>query len=91
MSWSISLVGTPEGVGRKLEEYAETLSGQSKEEFMDAKPHLQGLLSQVVKQNVRLNANGHATFTGNADNAQTAKTYGMVSVALESFYGDWCE
>lgn len=85
MSWSISVVGTPEGVSRKLDEYAETLSGQSKEEFMDAKPHLQGLLAQVVKQNVRLNANGHATFTGGE------KTYGSVCVALENFYGEWCE
>jgi hypothetical protein len=85
MSWSISLVGTPEGISRQLDIYGETMGeGQSKAEFMDAKPHLQGLLSQVVKQNVRLNANGHATFEGGK------RTYGAVSVSLENFYGEWC-
>lgn len=85
MSWSVSLVGTPKGVSRKLDEYAETLSGQSREEFIDAKPSLQALLSQIVKQNVRLNANGHATFSG------SEKTYGSVAVSLENFYGEWAE
>lgn len=85
MSWSVSYVGSAAGVSKALDEYAETLSGQSKDEFLEAKPHLQGLLSQCVKQNVRLNANGHATFQ-NGD-----KTYGSCAVTLESFYGEWRE
>ncbi len=86
MSWSVSLVGTAEGVSRELDTIGKGMTdGQSKLEFMDAKPHLQGLLAQAVKQNVKLNANGHATFDG------SEKTYGNVSVVLESFYGEWCE
>lgn len=86
MSWSVSLVGTPEGVSRQLDKIAEGMTdGQSKDEFMEAKPHLKGLLAQCVKQNVRLNANGHATFTNGE------KSYGNASVVLESFYGEWCE
>ena len=85
MSWSITAVGTPQGVSRKLDEYAETLHDQSKEEFMDAKPHLQALLAQVVNQNVRLDANGHAYFEGGQ------RKSGNIRVVLENFYGEWCE
>lgn len=86
MSWSVSLIGTPAGINRELDAYGETLSDQSKTEFLEAKPHLQGLVAQAVGQNVKLNANGHATFT-NGD-----KTYGAVSVVLECMYNaKWCE
>lgn len=85
MSWSVNLVGTPFGISKELDLISEKLDGQSKKEFDEAKPHLQGLLNQMVNQNVRLNANGHATFTNDE------KTYGNISVVLESFYGGWCE
>jgi hypothetical protein len=84
MSWSVSAVGTPEGVANRLDAYAEELSGQSKDEFMEAKPYLQGLVRQMVKQNVRLAANGHASFSNGS------KSYGNINVTIESFYGDWC-
>ena len=86
MSWSVQLVGTPEGVKKELDTIGDGMSdGQSKDEFMEAKPHLQGLLSQAVGQKVRLNANGHATIT------EGVRTYGSISVSLECFYGKWCE
>lgn len=86
MSWSVQLVGTPEGINKELDAIGEGMSdGQSKDEFMDAKPHLQGLVSQAVGTTVNLRANGHATFTDGA------KTYGNISVSLECFYGKWCQ
>ncbi len=87
MSWSVQLVGTPEGVVKELEAIGEAMSaGQSKDEFMEAKPHLQGPVGQVVGQNknIKLAANGHATFKDGA------KTDGNLSVALDCFYGKWC-
>ena len=84
MSWSITAVGTPEGVSKKLDEYGETLTGQSKTEFYEAKPHLQALIGLMLKQNVRINASGHATFENGV------KTYGQCGVVIENFYGEWC-
>lgn len=87
MSWSVSIIGTPEAVAAKLDEVATTLSGQSLEEFNEAKPHLQGLVRQVVTTAngygslVNLRANGHATFEGGV------KKYGQCSVALDPWYG----
>jgi hypothetical protein len=78
-------MGTPEGVNKELEAVGEGLSGQSKEEFLEAKPHLQGLINQIVGQNVKLTASGYATF------ANGKKTYGNMSVSLDSFYGKFCE
>lgn len=87
MSWSVTLFGTPEGVKKALDEEGEKMSGQSKEEFLEAKPHLQGLLSQCVGQNsnVQLTANGHATFENGT------KTYGAVQVKLDTLYARFCE
>jgi len=85
MSWSVSLIGTPEGVSKALDEYGSTLSGQSKDEFEKAEPALNQLLSLVVGENnyVSLRASGHATITDGVT------TYSTVSVALDQFYGKW--
>jgi len=87
MSWSVSLFGSPSGVSSKLDEISEMLTDQSKEEFDEAKPNLQGLLSQVVgnNTNVRLVASGHASFTDGE------KTNGNITVDLSTFYGEWCD
>lgn len=87
MSWSVSLLGTPEGVSKKLDEIGTGMAdGQSKDEYMEAAPHLQGLIAQAVGPNVniKLAASGHATFTDGK------KTYGNISVSLEILYGEWC-
>jgi len=64
MSWSISVIGVPEKVNAKLDEYSATLNGASKEEFDAAKPHLQALIAENVGSSVvvELSASGHASF-----------------------------
>lgn len=65
MSWSVSIVGTPDAIARELEAESLRQSGYSKEEFDDAKTHLVGLLSQNFKevgqapQILALKASGH--------------------------------
>lgn len=86
MSWSVQLFGTPEGVNKALDEHGDAMTdSQSKTEFLNAKPHLQGLVAQAVGPAIRLNANGSGTFTDGV------KTYGNIAVSLECFYGKWCE
>jgi len=46
MSWSVSMIGVPEKVAAALEEYAGSLSGQSKVEYEAAAPHLVALVRQ---------------------------------------------
>jgi hypothetical protein len=46
MSWSFSCIGKAAKVAEAIEKYGETLSGQSQAEFLDAKPHLIGLVAQ---------------------------------------------
>ncbi len=87
MSWSLYLMGTPQGVLKELDSYGETLSGQSKEEFLEAKPHLQALVALNLgeNQNVTLNAAGHATFNNGE------KTFSNVNVTLAPLYGKFCQ
>jgi hypothetical protein len=88
MSWNVELVGRPKGISDELDRIAEGMAaGQSKDEFMEAKPHLQGLLSQAIgeRMSVKLSANGHATFTDGV------KSYGTIKVSLECISGQWCE
>ena len=46
MSWSISFIGKPENVEKSQEANSEKLSGASKEEYDDAKPHLIAIVNQ---------------------------------------------
>jgi len=84
MSWSIQVVGRPDKINDKLERYSESLSGQSKAEFDEAKLHLSALLLQNVGENMlmQFKASGHAVF------ADGKKTYGVVTVAIEQLYGE---
>ena len=88
MSWSVSIIGTPEKICQQLDACSTKLDGQSKVEFDDAKEHLKALVMQNVSTPnqeygylVKLTANGHSTFTDGK------KTYGQISVAIDSFYG----
>lgn len=81
MSYSVTFTGTPEEVKAKLAEESAKLSGQSKVEFDAVKPALETILDQqVANGNVRLHANGHATFVN------SVKTYGNCSVECRGNY-----
>jgi len=84
MSWSVSIIGTPAKMCEKLDEYGNSLTGQSKAEFDEAKPHLQSLIKQNVGgvggNLLRLNASGHATFKNGE------KEFGNLAVSIEQLY-----
>jgi len=66
MSWSITLIGTPVNINAALDAESEKLTGMSKTEFDDAKPHLQQLCLQNTCENqpdraIKLSANGHGS------------------------------
>jgi hypothetical protein len=77
MSFSVTFVGKPEAIKRSLERHSAELTGQSKEEFDTVLPALETILDQNVGNGcVRLDANGHASFTDGV------KTYGNCSVSV---------
>ena len=79
VSFSVTFVGKPEAIKRKLAEESARLTGQSKTEFDAVKPALETILDQQVGNGaVHLSANGHATFTDGA------KTYGNCQVDVKS-------
>lgn len=81
MSWSVSYIGKPEAIKRKLVEESARLTGQSKEEFDSAKPALDNLLDQNLENGVvQLNAHGHATITDGV------KTYGNCGGRVENYW-----
>ena len=86
MSWSVGIIGKPELVAQELDKYSETLTGQSKTEFDEAKPHLQSLVKLNIggETLVKLSASGHASFV------EGAKTYGNCNVTIEPFYAKLC-
>ena len=91
MSWSVNLIGTPEGISKKLDAIGDQMqAGQSKLEFLEVKPYLQGLLGQVLGETVKLNAAGHANFNSSPEGKQV-KTFGHVSVTLEAIFGEFCQ
>jgi hypothetical protein len=60
MSWGIQELGKPEALKRAIDVSVEQYSGQSKEEFAQAAPHLKGLLDAANPDAVvSLNASGH--------------------------------
>lgn len=78
MSFSVTFVGKPDAIKRKLAEESARLTDQSKAEFDAVLPALETILDQQVGQGkaVRLSANGHANFTAGV------KTYGSVNVEV---------
>lgn len=71
MAWSISLIGTPADISSELASHSQSLIGDSKAEFDEALPHLQGLVNQNLypdetgssSQALHLSASGHASKT----------------------------
>lgn len=79
MSFSISVVGKPDAIKRKLDEESARLTNQSKVEFDALKPALETILDQQVSNGViHLSANGHAQF-----NTDGVKTYGNCNVDVK--------
>lgn len=79
MSFSVTFVGKPDAIKRKLVEESARLTDQSKAEFDAIKPALETILDQHVGGNaVSLSANGHASF------ANGVKTYGACQVEVKS-------
>lgn len=88
MSWSFSAVGKPAAVVKAIEESSNNrLTGQSLEEWQEAKPALLALVgANVGNVAVKVNASGHASFEMvSAD--QREKTQGQCSCVIEPLYG----
>jgi hypothetical protein len=69
MSWSVAVIGTPEKIVEYLEQESARLTGQSKVEFDDAKPHIVALVKENFKEAgepvlVDLQANGSGSGQG---------------------------
>ena len=77
MSYSISLIGKPDGIKRKLAEYSDSLRGQSKAEFDGVRPALDVILDQQL-------ANGliSVSVSGNVILTRSVKTYGTCDVKV---------
>lgn len=64
MSWSLTLVGTPDKFPKAFDDFSAGLTGDSKAEFDAARPALETLVglnvNKATPQAVRLSANGHA-------------------------------
>jgi hypothetical protein len=97
MSWSFQAIGTPTAVVKAIEESSNNkLTGQSLEEWQEAKPALRALVGANVGNAVRVNASGHASFEirptksdseGTPIESERVKTQGQCSCTIESLYG----
>lgn len=82
MSWSVSLVGSVEGIKVSLDAQGERLTGSSREEFDAAKPALVSLLdlNSNVGAAYHLDANGHAYMDGDRKVSSCAVSLRCVGV-----------
>lgn len=84
MSWSISLIGTPEKVAIALQEQSEKLTGQSKIEYDSVLPSLVGIAKENfgnhATQLLKVEASGHGTATNGE------QTQRQCIVNISSFY-----
>lgn len=86
MSWSFQAVGKSTAVVRAIEESSNNkLTGQSLDEWNEAKPALLALVGANVGNAVEVNASGHASFDHQPD-APARKTSGQCSVTIRSIY-----
>lgn len=80
MSWSVSLVGTPEKVCQALDVYRKNLNGVSLEEYDEVLPGLKTIVqanASDYERVVHLEANGHSSRTGGV------KTYASCNITLK--------
>lgn len=93
MSWSISVIGTPENVCKALDEESGKLTGQSKVEFDDALPHLKAIVAQnfasapYVCPLIDLEASGHGSAQADPVNkVDVRQVQRQLSVTLRHHY-----
>lgn len=98
MRWSFQAIGSVPAVLKALDQANGGLTGQSKEEWDDAKPHLAGLVAANAGASMAVNitANGHATFEtktvehdseGSPVKTERTRTSGQCSVTIQPVYG----
>lgn len=103
MSWSFSGFGKPDAVVREIEKANFGLTGQSKDEWEEAKPALLTLVKANVGNNiaVKLDASGSASYEtkshvdtdsrskteGDVISTERIKMSGNCSVVLSTLYG----
>lgn len=88
MSWSIRVHGKPEAVAQALRDHSDKLSGQSKQEYDEALPHLIDLVKQNIGLPIDVNASGHATFASSHPTLRDGvRTYGNCLVEIKHLEG----
>jgi hypothetical protein len=92
MSWSVSFIGKPEKVAEALEKHSASLTGQSKIEFDEAKPHLVALVNNNFNKRAGEQGGGVEPFiqldaSGSGCAQRDEQVQRQVSVTLKSIYG----
>ena len=88
MSWSFSAMGKPEAVKRAIDESNNNkYTGQSLEEWNEAKPALLALVGANHGNIVKVSANGSASFGPPNLDGTREKTSGSCTCVIESLYG----
>ena len=97
MSWSFLAMGKPDAVGRAIEESSNNkLTGNSLEEWNEAKPALLALVGANQGNIVKINAYGSASFElkpmghdseGSPTAHERVRVSGSCSCVIESLYG----
>lgn len=63
MSWSIGFIGSPENISKALNENSGKLTGNSKQEYDNALPHIEALVNQNRNKTygvvLQVTASGH--------------------------------
>jgi hypothetical protein len=87
MSWSVSCIGKPEKISQALKDYSNTVTGQSKEEYDKALPHLVGLVEQNFhKSNDSLLINFSASGSGYVNGGELISS--SCQIKIEQMYGN---
>lgn len=84
MSWSVNYIGTAQKIIDALNEQSEKFTGQTKEEFDAALPHLRGLLAENYAEKqplLKLDASGSGYSVGGEQKQR------QCSVQLQQLWG----
>jgi hypothetical protein len=88
MSWTVAIVGRPHAIKKALEAQAGSLTGQSREEYERALPHLVALVTlnepsnELSKDAVEIVASGHASIRTHGDGTKTVD-YSSCNVSIK--------
>lgn len=98
MSWSFQAIGSPKKVAEAIEQNAEKISkdpkDQSRQEFEQVKPHLLALVNanfaednQYSKPAIKIAASGSASRRLNAETKEWETVSSSCNVSIECLYG----